>query len=690
MLVSFSGKTALEADNPPYQGKHSRRLHNRYIDYMSASAPLFIDLAGVARLADVRRPVASVWRTRFASTADPFPQGVSTQGGRTVFDAMSVARWLERTDHGNNPDAVADAAASSAPASFDIADPAHVAAVDALLTLRALTGEAVGGLAVDALQRRARAADPDNVFLRAEIDTAQTPWAEWADQLSDSAYSPARASQLLGQRHAALVSSSGTTGPLVPDAEALLVALAYAITTDRLTDLVFGSGIAPSLATQIASRLEDSLELVVPKSSTARSIRRRLLCEGLPPLTAESGGDIPRTVIMRLPSDDARDAEAMMNALDEVVLELRDQDRAIVLGPASALIDAVPHAATLSRSDALRSGRVRAIVKLPAGLITTSPREALAFWVLGREAGNIAIADRMTAIADLTDAALTDASQADLTSDVVAAMGSARDVRAHAFRFTRLIPTTSLVASSKALVRPRPVQDRSIQSKRDLPALIDQAFVELRDDAPEAKPRVVEGTSVAPAEVHDLITARHLRALPGIRVTPDEISASGLVVVGATDLDDAAGIGNRRIDPLLFAARHPSARLTVAGDIVFRTSPTARAWVDSDGSKIVAYPARVLRIDPADPGGLIPELVAADINRADSTPTTWRRWQLRRVAPSEIATLRESLADLAARRAALTQRIDALGEYTELLTAGVTAGVVSLSHQAADAASDLF
>ena len=67
---------------------------------MPSHTPLLIDLTGVARLAEVQRPVASVWRTRFASSSDPFPQIVSSSGGRPLFDAISVAQWLTRTDRG--------------------------------------------------------------------------------------------------------------------------------------------------------------------------------------------------------------------------------------------------------------------------------------------------------------------------------------------------------------------------------------------------------------------------------------------------------------------------------------------------------------------------------------------------------------------------------------------------------------
>src|SRR5690606_4758273 len=106
---------------------------------MPSGSPLLIDLAGVARLADVQRPVVSMWRNRFARTADPFPSPHTTAGGRVLFEADSVAHWLARTRHGNNSSVLADAAASAAPADFDIANADHLARIDALLTAHALS-----------------------------------------------------------------------------------------------------------------------------------------------------------------------------------------------------------------------------------------------------------------------------------------------------------------------------------------------------------------------------------------------------------------------------------------------------------------------------------------------------------------------------------------------------------------------
>ncbi len=605
-----------------------------------------------------------------------------------MFEAMDIAHWLARTDHGNNPEAVADAAASAAPFDFDIADAAHVASVDALLTLRAVLGEAVGGVSRDELLRRAVEVDPGDECLTTEVSATPLDWAEWADQLADAAYSPLQASRLIERRHVATTSAAGSAGPLTDDAEALLRTLARALKIDGLAEIVLSGTVSPSLAARLASDCGEEVDVVATAAHTDRGIRRRLLCEGRYLASASTGRNQARLFIARLPSIDASTVTGILHAADELALGMRDHDRAILLAPAAVLVDPVEPAHAMVRTDVLRSGRVRALVRLPAGLITSAPRVALALWVLGRETGEVAIADRFTAVADLTDATLTAASSADLTSDVLAAMGSARDVKAHAFRFARLARTTSLLASSGALVGRPPASPMRARSVQDLPALLDRTLAELGEDAPHQHPTSAPGGPVGPARVEDLIAARHLSVLRGARLAPDDFAESGLVVVGGDELDGASRVGDRRVDQLTFAARHPSARLTLAGDIIFQTTPTAKAWVDPDGSKVVAYPARVLRINRSDPAGLVPELIAADISHSLAGPSAWRRWTLRRVAPRAAAPLREALSDIAIRRAALDRRIQSLDTYAELLTDAVAAGVVSVPFPDAVVASN--
>lgn len=656
---------------------------------MPTTAPLLIDLAGVARLADVQRPVASVWRSRFATSTDPFPSAVTSQAGRPLFDATSVAEWLARTGHGNNDTAAADAAASAAPRGFDFADSTHVATLDALLTVHAASGESVDELSADQLRERARALDPDDTCLVSEIAAADGALTRWAARLADAAYSPVEASRLLERRHAASRAAAGSAGPLVREAETLVAELIRALAVGARPTLVLHGGVTASLASELISRLGDDVDIVVPAAHEGRAIRRRRLLDGLDLPPTDPAPRTPRLFVARLPSGTVTTTVEVLDALDDLVLGMGDDDRALVMAPASDLIDAIAAPLAGVRTDVLRSQRVRAIVRLPAGLVSSAPRAALALWVLGRPSERMPMADRFTAVADLTDTRVTSAAQADLASDVLAAMGTPREVRSHAFRFARLVRTSSLLAARGELV---PVVNRSAPrstpSAHDLPALLDEALAELGGDPPSSIPSATAGPIVEAATVEHLVEQRHLRLLPGTRLTLQEFAETGWVVVGIDELAEPARVGERRVDSLLFAAQHPSARLTAPGDVVFRTAPTPKAWVDRDGSKVVAYPARVLRIDAADPGGLVPELVAADIETSVGGPAAWRRWRLRRVAPSSAGRLRAALADLSSRREALERRIAALERYRDLLVSGVVAGVVTLTDPAAAAASE--
>jgi hypothetical protein len=371
-------------------------------------------------------------------------------------------------------------------------------------------------------------------------------------------------------------------------------------------------------------------------------------------------------------------------------LSLRDSDAAVVIGPARALVDPLTPVDERARADILRLGRVRGIARLSAGLVDSATRESLALWMLGAPAGDVPPAERVTAVADLTAIPLTPATRADLVSDLIAGMGSGRDLRAHQFRFATFVRTTSLQARSGSLVasatrKPAPVTTDAA----DLPALLDLAADRVRDDISPVG--IVPDSHGVPraTSVPELIAARHLRKIQGVRLDSELLGSEGLVVVTPSDLDNPASIGRTRIDQLAFAAQNPHTQLTRPGDVVFRTSPTAAAWVDVDGSKVVAYPARVLRINPNDAGGLVPEVIAADITGATAGPGAWKRWTLRRVAPKTIAPLRQALANIANARAELEARAARLDDYAALLVAGVTSGAVTMndSNAAANAAT---
>ena len=660
---------------------------------MSTSPSLLIDLAGVARLAGVQRPVASMWRSRFASTADPFPAPVEAHAGRARFEAQQVADWLARTGHGNNPDVREDAAAAAAPEGFSFDDARAVAEVQALIALCSQVDD-LRELTHPEIEQAAATVDPRDLMLRAEIAahvSRGAPWLTYAMNLIDAAYSPSAALSLVARRHAVSNRTDGSAGPLVPDALAVIVEATVA-----LVGVGVGGSAAVTLDTNdaalssaVASRLGDNASLTLPSGADARRVRRQLLVDGH--WLAEDDQATDRSVVVaRVPSGRGDDVAAMLRALDEVSLSLRGSDAAVVVGPARALVDALGAANERARADILRSGRVRGIARLSTGLVDSAPRESLALWVLGEPQGDVAPAQRLTAVADLTGHPLTPATRGDLVSDLLAAAASGRDLRAHHFRFASFVRTTSLQARTGALVASaQPTAIPLAADVAELPARIDVAADAVCSDL-EAIPIIPERHDVPrPMSVSELLLARHVTMIPGVRLDADELGSRGLVVVTATDLDQPAEIGGARIDPLEFAAQHPSAQLTRPGDVIFRTSPTAAAWVDAEGSKVVAYPARVLRIAAGDSGGLVPEVVAADIARSAAGPAAWRRWMLRRVAAQNEVPLRRALAEIAAARADLQARAARLDDYAALIVAGATSGVATMidTTPAADAAT---
>ncbi|WEG09302.1 hypothetical protein PU630_01695 [Microbacterium horticulturae] len=650
-----------------------------------AEEQLLISLAGVAELAGVRRPVASLWRTRSQRGDAPFPPAAAHRGGRDLFDAHAVAEWLVETGHGHNPDAVGDAAAYVDGMGIDFSEPGQVAELAALIALRAQTGEQLGE-ARD-LQALAFAADPDDTHLRREVERHRergAPWAAYADRLIDAAYSPAAALALVQRRAARRQRALGSSGALAAPARDLVTALVQALAAEvgepgERPTMRIAPGVDTTLFDAVVRRFDGEVDVVWPTDDESRPLRRANACSGIPidTVIAQPGA----VVLGRVPAVAGASVDDIVSAVDELGLSLDPDEVAVMVGPARALVDGLSAPRAAARADTLRTGRVRAVVRLDAGHVTSASREALALWVFG-PAADIPLGDRVIALADLTGAALSAAVAGDLVSDILANLGGPIAARAHAFRFARLQRTSSVLARSGALMADTPPRSAAVlAASRDLPTLLDAALAAAGVDAPALEVTVQTAALPAPetTTVDAAISAGHARVLAGIRLGADEIGDTGLVVVDAADLDDPAGIGARRVDHLAFAEKHPKAQLTRPGDVVFRTSPTPRAWVDRDGSHVVAYPARVLRVTAADPGGLVPELVAADITAGGAGPGAWRRWRVRTVAPAQLQPLRATLAAASLTRDNLRERIDRLDRLVAVLSDAVAARAVTIS-----------
>ncbi|MCW2747088.1 MAG: hypothetical protein JWP10_230 [Nocardioidaceae bacterium] len=683
------------------------------------SPVLRISLSGIARLGRVQRPVVSMWRSRSAATESPFPAPIATDRGQELFDADAVATWMLSTGRGNNPDAVADAAMYATLDGLTPGDSVAFGALTALITLRSTHGAPLSQLDRDAILDLADEADPDNLFLTREVETVEQElpaFARFVDVLVDSAYGAAAAFESLLAERFRDGRRSLTRVALSPDLTALIEALAVELVRSNsagepdFPTLVDPTGSGGDLILRAVLAMGEDADVTVVTADTttdaARLLRRRLLVHGIPRrgFTVSEAGvfDLNDAAIhiAQYPTAEEPSASpaAILSSIENIALQMDDSQRAIIVAPASVLVDSgLARDAEQIRASILRSGRVRALVRLPRGLVTTNQRQALSVWVLGPAHADIPLGDRWTMTADLSDGALTTDTRLDLVSDMAAAMGDRRTVRSHSFRFAHPAMTSGILARSGSLVEisATVTHNAVVDEPERSPLALDAAAIPARVDgilAAMGEPLPLPPGSIAPAATRralPLVTlgtlARegHVRCLSGTRIRAEDVNAGpGFTVIGTDELTGRSPVGRRTADRLVFADSYPTARLTEPGDVIFCTGATVRAWVDREGSSIVVYPARILRISTSDPAGLLSDVLAADVGAQRSSD--WKRWTVRRIVQGERAPLTTALATLRSERDALLDRLDKLVQLTELLVDGVAAGNLTLIGTDAD------
>ncbi|MGY3379449.1 hypothetical protein ACVWYS_001406 [Arthrobacter sp. TE12231] len=676
---------------------------------MNEAEALCMTLSDVAALAQVQRPVVSMWRKRSAATSHPFPEPAGLDGGRELFDADHIAAWLAATGRGNNPEARNDVAAfarmpgtaagASRGKTFD--------ALTALLTLKAMSGQVLGTLSRDELLDIADECDPDDTFLYSELE-AQSPsltsTANFADRLVDSAYNAAAAfEQLLAARfraglreHSDTALTESAVGLVAAAAVELAAALGgnpvFADSTRGGSDLLMGVAHAAGESAPVTFLTADD------DGGAGRLVRRRLRVHGVDGGQIRVGasgefavhGPVVHVAQYPSPGEPGMDAPQILSAVEHLVLQMDDQQRAVIVAPARVLCD-VPLAAAAAglRSGLLRTGRVRAIVRLPQGLLRSKPREAQALWVLGPSFAEVPIAERWTMVADLSTRALTEDVSQDLVSDIVASMGDRAIIRAHSFRFARLVQTRLLLASRKSLVAAQSNGSAPSSSGAEAALRVEELVRMLQAARPEQSREVAvlpsdPSTNARPTSVQELVVTGNLKYIKGNRLEDADLtSRDGTRILGPAELLNPHTAQPRHINLLDFATNNPSGRLTGPGDVVFCTSPRPAALVDVEGGSAVAFPARVLRIDAGDPGGLFPDVVAADINKLPAADKSWRQWRLRRVPDAQRKKLGETLARLQHEQQQSRERLKRLEELATLITDGVAGGSLTLTDPSA-------
>ncbi len=699
-------------------------------------ADLRLTLADVAELAHVRRPVVSVWRRRHASGPAPFPAPVGApRGNRSEplrFRASDVADWVEASGLGNNRAFRADVALRAV--LDDAAGPAGdvaFAGLTALLRLKAYAGEPLGSLDTDDVLDLADELDPTDDAVYAEVEALGAHverFAALADLAAGSAYTPGAAVEALLTDRFRVGREELARSALAPAALSLVADLAGAVGGDHaasgvtvaraVADPYPGCG---DLLTAVLGRGEvvETPTAYVPAGDAHRLVRRRLGAHGwsvrtlaAEPVIEGAGPEELPLVVTQVPAvgSDVLEDSAVLEHVEELVLGLAAGQHAVVIGPASALVDvsSSPEAESV-RSALLRTDRLRAAVLLPTGLVVERPRERLALWVLGDGHPEVDIADRWTIVADLSGSAPVAGSfpravVEDLVTDVVAALGTPDDVARHAFRFARFVYTRKVLASRRGLLdAARPVV-RGARDDGGAGAVRVAELVHLLDGAPRPALDVrVERGDAEPARrarLGALVEGGVVRRVAGNRLDAADVRAPGddpageSSVIGVPELLGEAEVGARVVDRLGFARRYPAGRVTEPGDVVFCTTPRPAAIVDTAGFSVVAFPARVLRLrgrraeralpDPsARPGAvgpdgrLVPEVLARDV-AAQSRGTRWTSWEVRLVPADQADDVATALARAREHRAAARREVARLEELEKALVDGVTSGVVRM------------
>lgn len=666
------------------------------------ASDLLISLPDLALLAHVQRPVVSMWRKRPSRTGEPFPEPVTNDDGQDLFDATETVNWLEAAGRGNNPHARDDLAAFATLRQAPLRDRAVFAGVTALLCLGAVAGPLPDE--ADELLDLADEVDPDDALLYGEIDDLGdrlTGLARYASMLASAAYSPAAAlEKLLAERFRLGLDDLAQTD-LRTAARDLVIQVARELGTDAEFDqLTFvdptpaGSDVLVDLARRVADE-RGSIEVATPGGThpAARLLRRRLRAHDIPwrELRGDGTGGFlfpeESVVVAQLPSlsGPAMSDQEVLASVDQIALGCSAGQRIVLLGPASALSDrARDGEVTRLRRDVLRTGLVRAIVRLPAGLATRQGRRRLALWCLGpapsrQSDGPVG---RATLTADIASGPLAPEMIDALVADLLAGMHGPRGAVTHAFRLCRRVATSALQLEEGDLVSPgfpaggpEPALE-AIETLRSLAARLSQNLESYA--TPLITPR---GDRQLPRRVtvDEAITRRHLQARPGVRLDPADLGdAAGLTVITANLVRDA-GRGRRlTINQLVLAAKYPSSHLTEPGDVIFCTAPRPAAWVDRSGGSVVAFPARILRcLDP----DLLPDLIAADIHQLKPAEKAWRGWSLRYVPTDQRQALAAQTVALARHRTHLLDRLDAVQAFETIMLTAVAGGSLDLTTQ---------
>ncbi|MGI5119693.1 hypothetical protein ACQEU5_09190 [Marinactinospora thermotolerans] len=679
--------------------------------------------------------MVSTWRRRHPD----FPAAVSEDSGRPLFDGAEVAEWLIASDLGN----AAPAELRSELALFGIIALRErftpwqlVEALGSLLCLRRLDGRPLtdgvdgpaSGTGADemlwsAVLRRAERIDMEDEFVLRELrslDATAAPLARLAEDLVEAAYDERGAYEWLLAARSRLGLDSLAADAVTPELRRLLTRLA-----DLRLRLEHGEALtladpharAGDLLAALLDHTENRDRLTVlaadPDERLARITRRRLLLAGVSELDldVQTGIDLeerlsdPDLIVTQLPyrPGEERSVVAALAEVERVSDLLRPGCMALVLGPADALVDELKDTeASRLRSALLRGNVVESVIALPGGVLPFRPGYRPALWTLTR--GPVPEAEGKVLLADISSERLTTEVSIRLAEDVLLWRAEGlRELDGHDPRYGRVVSVAALEQTFGGPLTPPAPPAAVIWSDRlrERPALIAEAEAHLEratagirryeDEHGPYRGGVLRRVGRLPRRVTlgRLIAEHRVTRLPGHRVDDRHLTADGHhVVLGPEEVTGARPVGARRIDRLLLATEYGRVALTEPGDVVYTLTPRLGLYVDHDGFSVVAFPARVLRVNPHAARPLTPRVLAALLGAARGTarsPGAVRPargvedYQLPELDPDEVRRFDALLAEIERRERLLRAQTDALAEARNLTIAGLADGTLTLA-----------
>lgn len=648
----------------------------------SRESSRMLSLGDVARLADVRRAVVTMWRSRSADTDTPFPApctGAATADAR--FAAGDIVDWLTATGRGNNDDVAREVVLHADLDIIDGLDPAPLQAMLALLALQTLCGD----LPTDAVELLdlADEQDPDDELLLSELAACEALLPlliPLAAELSEAAYGPASAATALTNRRTRSA-SSGRRPALAERGIDVLRALVAALVR-RVPDAVVCD--VTGSASELLSALAESITIgaVGETSGPATRMARRALVTGGVSWRSQA---TPTLTLLGLPSADAPALSnaQLMQAITDHRAACSPEAVTLVWGPAAALTDRVTRDDRARTDDdelcqylrvrLLTSGQVRAIVRLPAGLRPSRSRERLALWCLGPtdEPGQ-----PRTVVGDLADRPLDTAVVSGLVSDVLAGLDGSRGLRARELEVGEIRTARRLAEERGTLVPP---------ARRADPVSATAVLLDRYDDALQALAATPTSPIVLPTmrvretpnpvvtmTMSQLIIGRSLGYRAGLRMTRAvDTDHRGVPVLDARSGVEPVAL----VDRFDLNLTYPQFEYTNPGDVVFCTSGRPRAFVDREGGAVVRHPSRVLRCSDV---RLLPEAVAAAINSRSAGETSWRSWTVPLVDHGDAAAARAGVTVLDQQRRRLRAQLVAVDLAEQALLHLAAGGAVQL------------